>query len=343
MDAAVPFIVLFIVNVIILISWHAVSRLEWQQIVLKTDYFENPLEIVGVCTSTHSQPHLLSLIGVDILALLLACHQAYKARNIDTALSESSYVAMAMISIFQTLLFTIPMLVWTRHHPSAHLLIFSSAICLVAVVPNLFIFIPKWYKLDASDVDMSLSTKSGSGSKSVPSFTSYPNPRRRSVSRSSLSSGDSSGTNNNHRRKSSSIVRDAPIYENEKQSKNLGDDLGENRSTHSYNEMMKSDSYHDHDDVNSNNETVIHDNIHVANNERDDLSIYSEDQTLDRERFESDLSFALEGEPLVFDDPEIMLEKDSTISFANEVSCIERGIANRSSLMSYDDDDSVDE
>ena len=66
----------------------------------------------GVCESenTFGKACGISVIVLNILALLAACYQAYKARELGSEFSESKNIGIALYSWFQLLLVSVPVL-----------------------------------------------------------------------------------------------------------------------------------------------------------------------------------------------------------------------------------------
>jgi gamma-aminobutyric acid type B receptor len=94
-----PFAILMFLNIVVLTCWTAIAPLKW----IRTDgtgidSFNRVLESVGECTSDDdgpgSSPFVISLLIINISAVLGANYQAYKARNIQTDFSESKYIAI---------------------------------------------------------------------------------------------------------------------------------------------------------------------------------------------------------------------------------------------------------
>ncbi len=80
-------------------------------------------------------------------ALLLACYEAYRGRNsTDSALNESKYVGMAMICIFQSCFFGVPLIIISSSNKSSLLFVTSSICFVICIATLLFIFLPKILK-----------------------------------------------------------------------------------------------------------------------------------------------------------------------------------------------------
>mmetsp|Transcript_12756 Transcript_12756/g.23917 ORF Transcript_12756/g.23917 Transcript_12756/m.23917 type:complete len:922 (-) Transcript_12756:710-3475(-) len=146
-DVLVPFVILLSMNTIILIVWQSISPLRWEREVLTTNQYDQVIASEGSCNSKNSTVYISSLLFVNGIAIILACHQAYIGRNVRTEMNESKHIGMAMICIFQSCFFGIPLLFMTSSNRSAYLFISSSVYFVVCVSTLLCIFLPKFLKI----------------------------------------------------------------------------------------------------------------------------------------------------------------------------------------------------
>lgn len=142
-DVLVPFATLVISNTLILSIWQGVAPSLWKRITIEKNEFDQVLASEGACRSENSLWFISAIIVVDGIALLLACYQAYIGREVRTEMNESTYIGMAMISIFQSFFFGVPMLFITKDNRSASLFVSTSICFVVCVATLLFIFVPK--------------------------------------------------------------------------------------------------------------------------------------------------------------------------------------------------------
>ena len=106
-DVIGPFLVLFSLNVILLIAWTIVDPLQWSRRVVDGEEWKT----YGVCASDDTGYIFLGVIAaIDLVALLLACHQAYKARDISGEFSESKNLGLALFTWLQVMLVGFPSL-----------------------------------------------------------------------------------------------------------------------------------------------------------------------------------------------------------------------------------------
>jgi hypothetical protein len=94
-DVLMPFAGLFTLNALLLIVWTIVDPLRWERLAVEGEEWKT----YGTCQSDDTGYILMYLIvAVDVCALLLACYQAYRARNISSDFSESGSVGLAVFT-----------------------------------------------------------------------------------------------------------------------------------------------------------------------------------------------------------------------------------------------------
>lgn len=140
-----PFVVMFTINLSVLLAWTFVDPLKWKRIqTSKTSSY-------GTCTIDSDKPDFIWKVFVSILgivngvALSIAIWEAYKARSVATELGESKWIALAMGSLLQSLLFSIPILFIVRDNSSARYFVTSSFVFVITMSILGFIFVPKIY------------------------------------------------------------------------------------------------------------------------------------------------------------------------------------------------------
>jgi gamma-aminobutyric acid type B receptor len=139
-DVMLPFAALFLLNVILLSVWTATDPLVWQRISI------DDLNTYGTCKPMDGTPAKVLgsfLCMVNLGALLLAEIQAYKARNISDHLSESKYLGLATICMFQMFIIGVPIMFLVQESPEAKYFVFSGIIFLICATMLLLIFVPK--------------------------------------------------------------------------------------------------------------------------------------------------------------------------------------------------------
>ena len=159
-------------------SWTLVDPLRW----VRTDpdgYYQS----YGYCSPQgNSWRIFLSLIVVvNALALFLANVQAWKARNISTEFSESSYVALTMASFLQALLIGLPLLALVQSDSKARYFVWSGIIFVVSSTVLLLMFGPKILAVK-NGMESSVTSLRGSATDNLPSIlrkaSNYENSQR---------------------------------------------------------------------------------------------------------------------------------------------------------------------
>ena len=139
-DVLKPFAVLMTLNFIILLSWTLVDPFVFERV------YTDELTSYGRCTSDGSawKGFLSALALLNFGALILANVQAYMARSINDELSESKYIGLSTLSMFQIFIVGVPLLIIVYQDPSAYFFVFTGIIFVVSSSILLLIFIPKF-------------------------------------------------------------------------------------------------------------------------------------------------------------------------------------------------------
>lgn len=106
----------------------------------------NPFsDTYGTCRFEHQETvgFAVAILLVDFLSILIACVQAYRAREIGDEFSESQWVAFTMVSWFQVFVVGIPVMVLVQEQPTAAYFLKTSIVFIVCMSLLLFIFVPK--------------------------------------------------------------------------------------------------------------------------------------------------------------------------------------------------------
>jgi hypothetical protein len=139
-DVLRPFILLFVLNVGLLIAWTVTDPLEWQRFSIDGQDWDTYGKCVGGITSTI----FVSLIaGIDFIALIMMCVQAYQARNISGEFSEAKYIGIAVYSWLQTCLIGVPILFLIDNgNPTALYFIQVALIFVISMSMVSIVFVP---------------------------------------------------------------------------------------------------------------------------------------------------------------------------------------------------------
>ncbi|CAB9526275.1 acid type B receptor subunit 2 [Seminavis robusta] len=136
-------------NVLVLSLWTALDPLTYTRADDPgTDGWNRVLSTSGTCQSNQLAPYLVPLVLVNLTCLGIANWQAYEARFIQSEFSEAKYIGITCVSMMQTALIGIPILIVAHDHPEALYLIIVCMIFVVSMAILLLIFIPKMVLMD---------------------------------------------------------------------------------------------------------------------------------------------------------------------------------------------------
>mmetsp|Transcript_19639 Transcript_19639/g.47404 ORF Transcript_19639/g.47404 Transcript_19639/m.47404 type:complete len:848 (-) Transcript_19639:23-2566(-) len=145
-DVLAPFAVIFTCNVIVLICWTVIDPLTYQRLVGDgTDLWNREFESYGACRSNKALAFLIPLAVINFMVLGIACWQAFEARNTHTAFSETRYIALSVICLFQAFLIGFPVLVIVEDEPRAFYLVLTLLMFALSEGILLLIFLPKMF------------------------------------------------------------------------------------------------------------------------------------------------------------------------------------------------------
>jgi 7 transmembrane sweet-taste receptor of 3 GCPR/5'-nucleotidase, C-terminal domain len=145
-DVIGPFAVLFSLNFVALLVWTLLDPLRWQRLPVDPDSSWNSWNTYGSCKAENGTVNIImiSIVAcVNIMAFLVACYQAYKARNISGDFSESRSVGIALFSWFQLLVVGAPVLYAIgKTNPPARFSLEAGLIFAIGMSLLLLIFVP---------------------------------------------------------------------------------------------------------------------------------------------------------------------------------------------------------
>ena len=140
-DVMMPFITLLSLNVLLLGIWTGVNPLVYRRVQI------SPISSYGICQLRDSSGAGLTpviLFGLlNLITLIAANVQAFRAREISDEFSESKYIAIALLSILQAMLIGVPVAFMTSQEPPVFAVIVSCFVFIVAMSLLLLIFVPK--------------------------------------------------------------------------------------------------------------------------------------------------------------------------------------------------------
>ena len=103
MDVMAPLCALLSCNLLVLALWTGLYPITWEREVIAYDDYGRKTESVGFCDAEKLNAFIVPILLVDGVAMLLALWQAYLCRKIETEFSESAYIGVAVVCIFQAL------------------------------------------------------------------------------------------------------------------------------------------------------------------------------------------------------------------------------------------------
>lgn len=169
-DVLLPFAVLMTANIAVLLAWTIVDPLKW----VRTEP-DDQNQSHGFCQADDRGAYkfLIPIGVINALALILANVQAFRARNVSTEYSESSYIFFAMLSLLQALIIGVPLLIIVNDNEVANYFVWCGIIFVIATAILGFIFGPKIFQVRtfARDNSATGGTPSGYSSQPTPSGT----------------------------------------------------------------------------------------------------------------------------------------------------------------------------
>ncbi len=137
-DVMLPFVILFVANFIVLLTWTLVSPLQWTRVKVDNfDRFGRVVETYGTCfgpSKSSSRTAFLVTLGVfNFIAVALANYECYQSRHAPSDFNESYYISLSMLSILESFLLGIPILFLTIGKPTAQYVVSSVIIFLLCM------------------------------------------------------------------------------------------------------------------------------------------------------------------------------------------------------------------
>eukprot|EP00516_Mucochytrium_quahogii_P009816 CAMPEP_0203775862 /NCGR_PEP_ID=MMETSP0099_2-20121227/6381_1 /ASSEMBLY_ACC=CAM_ASM_000209 /TAXON_ID=96639 /ORGANISM=" , Strain NY0313808BC1" /LENGTH=364 /DNA_ID=CAMNT_0050674715 /DNA_START=81 /DNA_END=1175 /DNA_ORIENTATION=- len=125
-----------------------------------------PISSSGTCHSDGAGPYIASILLFHVLVLSVGVYLCFKTRNINSMMSESKYVSIAMVSSFQVLLLATPIIYIVAAQATPSKFIRSGVIFLNDLSVIMFVFVPK-YQASASFSLKDFSITGGRGQSST--------------------------------------------------------------------------------------------------------------------------------------------------------------------------------
>lgn len=150
-DVLLPFAVLLTMNIIVLVCFTVITPPKYVRTDhLGTDIWNQVISNYGSCTFTMTDEDntggavsIILLAIVNIMVLVVANIEAYRARDVHTEYSESSYIGLILASLLQVAIIVTPVIFLVQEQPRARytVVVFAVFVCCMSVL--LFMFVPK--------------------------------------------------------------------------------------------------------------------------------------------------------------------------------------------------------
>ena len=189
-DALYIMFIVLAAEMIILISYQVVSPLMWQRDVIE-EIDGNSIESIGRCQSEQSWSWQCVLVTFNVVCLFIALVLCWRTKDLPSDFSESNYIFLAVMFMFQILLMTVPVTTMVRDDPNVSFFIRMGGIVLQNVSVLMLIFFPKMRRIyigedTTTTIRNSIAIDMSSRRESViryPSFMSKSPSRRFSASK----------------------------------------------------------------------------------------------------------------------------------------------------------------
>ena len=147
-DVMFIMVVVILIQVAILLCWQLIDPMRWQREIIMQDANGYPAQSIGYCSSDGSAlPYLIPLVAVDGLMLLYALYLCFVTRKVKEDFQEGRWIFAVVLSIFQILVLSIPILVIVENNNDAFYFVRASVIFLIGFSVMGLIFFPKMYRL----------------------------------------------------------------------------------------------------------------------------------------------------------------------------------------------------
>jgi len=142
LDVIKPFVALLVINIALLLAWTLADPYVFVRINT------SPISSYGSCQSEGdgvTGTVLVSIFAaINILTLIAANVQAFRARQISDEFSESKWIGICLASILQAIIIAVPVAVVTRDQPTVFNILISAFLFIISMTVQTTIFIPKY-------------------------------------------------------------------------------------------------------------------------------------------------------------------------------------------------------
>jgi len=156
---------LIVIDLAIVFAWNVNDPLVFSREIISYDENGSPTLSAGACGGNDEMPFIVAILIFHLSMLFFGVYLCFKTRNINSVMSESKYVAVAMISNLQVLALATPVLVIVSGEPVASMFLRSAVIFLNDFGVLNLIFLPKVIALVRGDAIVTSGLTGSSGSK----------------------------------------------------------------------------------------------------------------------------------------------------------------------------------
>jgi 7 transmembrane sweet-taste receptor of 3 GCPR len=146
-DVIYPFVLISSINVVLLISWTVAAPSRWIRSDLENyDKYGRSVESVGRCGYNESDVHRAFvgiLLAVNLVYVIIGNYQCYRTRMMPAEFNETSYIALSMASILESLLIGVPIIFLSKEKPKVDLVVRSILVTLLCFAILLPLFVSK--------------------------------------------------------------------------------------------------------------------------------------------------------------------------------------------------------
>ena len=220
-DVASIMVAVIALQMIILVAWNITDPFMWQREVLSRDRNGFPTRSIGTCSSNNALAFLVPLLAIDALMLLYALYLCFITRKVSAEYQEGMWITASILSIFQILILSVPIVVIVDNDNSANYFVKVTVIFLVSSTVTMITFFPKMYRLKMKGGRRE-TNRFSVNSDGMISSTNYSKERRNSEDTRRLSIGSNakiiSKTEKNEERQSNDPIEEKRIS-NEREEK----------------------------------------------------------------------------------------------------------------------------
>jgi len=134
---------LVMIDWVIVLTWTLVDPLIYDREPIYIDGNNIVVESSGTCRSDNAWAFIAAILVVHVTVLIVGMYFCIRTRNINSILSESKFISIALVSNLEILALAIPVLVLVYERAEASMIVRSGVIFLNDLGILLLVFVPK--------------------------------------------------------------------------------------------------------------------------------------------------------------------------------------------------------